>query len=114
MRAPWTTPRSASGPADKNHRPGDYLSDALTLLAGWTRDDCEITRTLPLDDSQHAALTERIKVVADALRLRPEIRRLEGETQIRLGSPGGAGLTEGTVTMAARIEDAYRTITGHA
>lgn len=101
MRAPWSTPRS-----------GDYLSDALTLLGGWTRDEREITRTLPLDDTQHAALTERIKVVADALQVRPEIRRTEGQTQIRLGTPNGAGLTTGTVTMAARIEDAYRTITG--
>lgn len=101
MRAPWSTPRA-----------GDYLSDALTLLGGWTRDDREITRTLPLDDTQHAALTERIKVVADALRLRPEIRRTEGQTQIRLNTPGGDGLTPGAVTMAARIEDAYRTVTG--
>jgi 4a-hydroxytetrahydrobiopterin dehydratase len=103
MRAPWNTPRST-----------DYLSDALTLLAGWTREDRELTRTLALDDTQHAALTERIKVVADALQLRPEIRRLEGQTQIRLGTPGGTGVTEGAVTMAARIEDAYRTITGRA
>lgn len=112
MRAPWTTPRSDSRPANKNDRNADYLTDALTLLAGWSRGDREITRTLPLDDAQHAALTERIKVVSDALRLRPEIRRVAGETQIRLGTPSGAGLTEGTVTMAARIEDAYRTITG--
>lgn len=101
MRAPWSTPQN-----------GDYLSDALTLLGGWTRDEREITRTFPLDDSQHAALTERIKVVADALQLRPEIRRTEGQTQIRLGTPNGTGLTTGTVTMAARIEDAYRAVTG--
>jgi pterin-4a-carbinolamine dehydratase len=91
---------------------GDYLSDALTVLAGWTRAEREITRTLPLDDSQHAALTERIKVAADALQLWPEIRRTDGKTQIRLTTPDGAGLTAGEVTMAARIEAAYRTITG--
>jgi pterin-4a-carbinolamine dehydratase len=93
-------------------RRDDYLNDALTLLAGWTRDEHEITRTLPLDDAEHAALTERIKVVADALQLRPEIRRLDGETRIRLSTPDGAGLTAGEVTMAARIEDAYRAIIG--
>lgn len=93
-------------------RRGDYLADALTLLAGWTRSDQEITRTLPLDETQHAALTERIKVAADALQLQPEIRRTDGETWIRLTTPEGAGLTAGEVTMAARIEDAYRTITG--
>lgn len=93
-------------------RRGDYLADALTLLAGWTRSEQEITRTLPLDESQHAALTERIKVAADALQLQPDIRRTDGETRIRLHSPDGGGLTAGEVTMAARIEDAYRTITG--
>lgn len=101
MRALWNTGRNR-----------DYLSDALTLLAGWTREDREITRTLSLDETQHAALTERIKVVADALQLRPKIRRLDGHTQIRLGTPDGDALTAGEVTLAARIEDAYRAITG--
>jgi pterin-4a-carbinolamine dehydratase len=90
----------------------DYLSDALAVLAGWTRDGREIKRTLRLDDTQHAALTERIKVVSDALQLRPEIRRLNGHTQIRLGSPDDSALTPGEVTLAARIEDAYRTVIG--
>jgi pterin-4a-carbinolamine dehydratase len=94
-----------------NGHQGDYLSDALTLLAGWTRDGHEIRRTFRLDETQHAALTERIKVVADALQLRPDIRRRNGQTQIRLGSPGDTALTAGEVTLAARIEDAYRTIT---
>jgi pterin-4a-carbinolamine dehydratase len=92
-------------------RSRDYLSDALALLAGWTRDGRVIKRTLPLDDNQHAALTERIKVVADALQVSPQIRRLDGHTQIRLGTPDGNGLTAGEVTLAARIEDAYRTVT---
>jgi 4a-hydroxytetrahydrobiopterin dehydratase len=101
MRAPRSTTRR-----------DDYLSDALTLLAGWIRDEDEITRTLALDDAEHAALTERIKVVADALQVRPEIRRSKGETRIRLSTAAaGGGLTAGEVTMAARIEDAYRTIT---
>jgi 4a-hydroxytetrahydrobiopterin dehydratase len=101
MRASWGTTRR-----------DDYLNDALTLLAGWTREEHEITRTLPLDDTEHAALTERIKVVADTLQIQPEIRRSAGETRIRLSTPAGGGLTAGEVTMAARIEDAYRTITG--
>ncbi len=99
--------------ASRNSRQGgDYLSDALGLLAGWTRQDQGITRTLPLDDHQHAALTERIKVAADMLQLRPEISRQGGETHIRLDAPGDDGLTAGEVTMAARIEDAYRAVTG--
>ena len=96
-------------PASRGAR--DYLTDALTLLDGWTRQERAISRILPLDESQHAALTERIKVAADALQCRPEIRRVDGETRIRLCTPEGTGLTEGEVAMAARIEDAYRTVT---
>jgi|SRR6266536_542755 pterin-4a-carbinolamine dehydratase len=87
----------------------DYLTDALALLAGWSREGREIKRTLRLDEAQHAALTERVKVVADALQLRPSIRRIEGFTQIRVGTPTGA-LTAGEVTLAARIEDVYRSL----
>ncbi len=90
----------------------DYLSDALALLTGWVNVGPQIKRTLVLDDTQHAALTERIKVAADALRLRPDIRRLDGHTQIRLGCRDGDAITEGEVALAARIEDAYRTVTG--
>jgi hypothetical protein len=89
----------------------DYLSDALALLRGWSREGREIKRVLRLDDAQHAALTERVKVVADALQLSPNIRRLDGCTQIRVGTPGG-DLTAGEVTLAARIEDVYRSVTG--
>ncbi|WDZ85195.1 4a-hydroxytetrahydrobiopterin dehydratase [Micromonospora cathayae] len=91
---------------------GDYLSDALTLLSGWTRDGEQIRRTLVIDDSQHAALTERVKVVADALHLRPEISRSADRTQICVGHRGDEPLSEGEVLLAARIEDAYRTVTG--
>ena len=44
----------------------DYLTDALTLLSDWTRDGARLTRVLACDDSQHAALTERIKVAERA------------------------------------------------
>ncbi|MGN9766135.1 4a-hydroxytetrahydrobiopterin dehydratase [Micromonospora sp. SD12] len=88
----------------------DYLSDALTLLTGWIREGEQIRRTLTLDETQHAALTERVKVVADALHQRPEISRRADQTQIRVGH-GDAPLTEGEVLLAARIEDAYRAVT---
>jgi 4a-hydroxytetrahydrobiopterin dehydratase len=90
----------------------DYLSDALAVLSDWSRDGVQITRILPINECQHAALTERIKVAADTLRLRPDIRRLDGYTQICLGERDGSGITEGEVTLAARIEDAYRTVAG--
>ncbi|HEX6968141.1 MAG TPA: 4a-hydroxytetrahydrobiopterin dehydratase [Micromonosporaceae bacterium] len=89
-----------------------YLSDALTVLSGWSQDGRQITRVLHLDDAQHAALTERIKVVADALHLRPQIRRADGLTHIKLGSNNEDGITENDVTLAARIEDAYRAVLG--
>jgi pterin-4a-carbinolamine dehydratase len=98
-------------PRRKDEGAPDYLSDALTLLAGWTREGTEIKRTLRVDDAQHAALTERIKVAADALQVRPAVRRLDGYTQIMLRVPDGDGLTAGVVSMAARIEDAYRSVT---
>jgi len=103
MRARW---------GSREHR--DYLTDAFALLQGWTREEKEIRRTLRLDDSQHAALTEHIKVAADALQLRPHIRRLDGSTQISVRSPEGDDLSEGEVALAARIEDMYRRITGVA
>ena len=90
----------------------DYLSDALALLSGWTREGVHIHRVLPLDEAQHAALAERIKVAADTLHLQPHIRRLDGYTQISLAANDGGAITDGEVTLAARIEHAYRTITG--
>ena len=89
-----------------------YLDDARRLLKEWIGDASEIRRTLRIDDSEHAALTERIKVAADVLHLRPEVRRLDGHTQIRLKAPDGRTLTAGEVTLAARIEAAYRAVVG--
>src|SRR3954468_17748880 len=89
----------------------DYLSDALDLLGGWTRDGVQLRRVLVCDDSQHAALTERIQVAADTMRIRPSIRRLDGHTQILLGDRDGEAITDGEVTLAARIEDFYRAVT---
>jgi pterin-4a-carbinolamine dehydratase len=90
----------------------DYLTDALAVLGGWTQDGVQLKRVLACDESQHAALTERIKVAADTLRLRPNIRRMDGHTQILLGASDGDAITNGQVTLAARIEDAYRTVVG--
>ena len=88
----------------------DYLTDALGLLQGWTRDGVQLKRVLVCDDSQHAALTERIKVASDTLRIRPAIQRTEGHTRICLGAGESDVITDGQVTLAARIEDAYRTV----
>ncbi|MFK3982943.1 4a-hydroxytetrahydrobiopterin dehydratase [Micromonospora sp. NPDC050397] len=89
----------------------DYLTDALTLLPGWVREGRQLKRTLILDDTQHAALTERVKIVADAVHIRPELRRLDGHTQIKIGAPDEDTITENVVTLAARIEDVYRAVT---
>jgi 4a-hydroxytetrahydrobiopterin dehydratase len=90
---------------------GDDLRDALGLLKEWVGDAREIRRTMRLDETEHAALTERIKVVADALQVRPDVRRLDGYTQVCLRTPDGGVLTSGEVNLAARIEDAYRSVT---
>ncbi len=97
--------------ARRRARKEDYLVDAFALLAGWQTNGAEIYRTLPIDDAQHAALTERIKVYSDALQIRPRIRRCDGETHIGLDSAEGK-LSASEVTLAARIEHAYRTIVG--
>jgi len=91
----------------------DHLRDALNQLRDWSGDAREIRRTLRLDDSEHADLTERIKIVADALQLRPDVRRLDGWTQIRLSSPDGNALTQSEVTLAARIDAACRAVMAH-
>ena len=101
MRAPW------NGRAARRN----YLIDALGLLSGWSHEGRHIERTLVLDETQHAALTERIKVAADALHLRPEIRRANGRTRIKVCIHDGDAITHGEVTLAARIEDAYRAVT---
>jgi pterin-4a-carbinolamine dehydratase len=90
----------------------DYLTDALTLLSGWTREGVQLKRELACDESQHAALTERIKVAADTLHIRPSIRRANGHTQICLGDRDGEAITDRDVALAARIEDFYRTVIG--
>lgn len=99
MRARWR--------GDSN---GDYLNDALALLTGWIHEGRAIKRTLRIDETQHAALTERIKVAADSLQLQPTVRRLNGYTQIQVCTADGGALTAGEVALAARIEDAYRII----
>jgi pterin-4a-carbinolamine dehydratase len=87
------------------------LRDALGQLKEWIGDSSEIRRTMHLDETEHAALTERIKVVADALELRPDVRRLNGYTQVCLRTRDGGALTGDEVSLAARIEDLYRSVT---
>lgn len=88
----------------------DHLSDALAQLDGWVREGCLIKRTLLLTDSQHAELTERTKIAADVLHLRPEIRRLDGRTQIKIVPCDCDELTDREVTLAARIEEIHRAV----
>jgi 4a-hydroxytetrahydrobiopterin dehydratase len=87
------------------------LRDTLSQLKEWIGDSDEIRRTMRLDDSEHAALTERIKVVADALQIHPDVRRLDGYTHVCVRTPDGQALTAGEVRLAARIEDMYRSVT---
>jgi len=88
----------------------DYLSDALSQLTGWKHDGEGLRRTLQLDDSQHAVLTERIQIAAEALGVRPQIRRHDGNTQIRLCSDADGTLTQADVGLAARVEAVYQSL----
>ncbi len=89
----------------------EILRDALARLNGWTGDSHELHRRLPLNDGQHRDLTERVKVYADAMRLRPDIKRVDGSTHIRVRAIDGGPVTTTEVALAARIEDAYRVVT---
>jgi 4a-hydroxytetrahydrobiopterin dehydratase len=91
-------------------RGNDLLQDALQQLDGWSTDSTHISRTLAIDESQHADLTERIKIFADAYELRPDVRRFDGRTRIHVGRAEGVTLSE--VSFAARVEDAYQHIAG--
>lgn len=86
------------------------LRDALAQLTGWIREPRELRRSLRLDEAQHAALTERIKVVADVMQARPEIRRQAGQTHIALRPADGGTVTADEVRLAARIEDIYQSL----
>ena len=88
----------------------DYLSDAISQLTGWKHDGEGLRRTLQLDDSQHAVLTERIQIAAEALGVRPQIRRCDGNTQIRLCSDADGTLTQADVGLAARVEAVYESL----
>ena len=86
------------------------LRDTLSQLTAWARDPESLRRILRLDETQHAALAERIKVVAAALQVRPDIRRRNGNTEITLHGPDGGAVTANEVRLAARIEDCYRSV----
>ena len=88
----------------------DDLRDALGLLKEWIGDNREIRRTMLLDDSEHAAFAERVKVVSEALEVNPLVRRDNGYTYVCLRTADGGALTAGEVSLAARIEDAYRSV----
>ncbi|MQM26919.1 pterin dehydratase [Glycomyces albidus] len=89
----------------------NVLLDALRELNGWVADDGRLSRSLPLDDSQHAELAEQIKIFADTLGVHADVRRIGDATLIVLArEEGGFSLTD--VTFAGRVETAYITIAG--
>jgi 4a-hydroxytetrahydrobiopterin dehydratase len=91
----------------------EIVHNVLAQLDGWQGDVRGIHRTLDITDAEHADLTERIKVVADAMRLRPSLRRESGRTTIHLDPANGDRVGPAEVTLAARIESAYRSVSGH-
>lgn len=90
----------------------EILREALAHLATWQGDRRGIQRTLRISEAEHADLVERIKVVSDAMRLRPELRREDGCTTIGLDPVDGDQISTAQVALAARIEAAYREVAG--
>lgn len=90
----------------------EIVREALAQLDEWQGDRRGIHRSLEITDSEHAELTERIKVVADAMRLRPDLHRAGDHTEIDLGPVDGDMLSTAQIALAARIEAAYRSIAG--
>ncbi|MGA8116097.1 MAG: 4a-hydroxytetrahydrobiopterin dehydratase [Actinocatenispora sp.] len=90
----------------------EILREALAHLASWHGDRRGIHRTLRISESEHADLIERIKVVADAMRLRPSLRREDGCTRIGLDPLDGDQISTAQVALAARIEAAYQHVSG--
>lgn len=88
----------------------ELLQDAIQQLDGWSTDATHMTRVLTLDESQHASLTEWIKIYADAFEQRPAVSRSDGKTRILVAGTEGVTLSE--VNFAARVEDAYQHIAG--
>jgi pterin-4a-carbinolamine dehydratase len=107
---PATTLEVGMGVVWRRSRRRDYLSDALSQLTGWLHDSEGLRRTLQLDEAQHAVLTERIQIAAEALGVRPQIRRLDGRTQIRVCSDADGTLTPAEVGLAARVEAVYQSL----
>ncbi|WP_230687160.1 4a-hydroxytetrahydrobiopterin dehydratase [Catellatospora vulcania] len=108
--AAWEVSEVLMGAVWKRGRRRDYLSDALSQLSGWVHEGDCLKRTLPLDDTEHAVLTEHISVAADTFGVRPHIRRLDGRTQIQLCAGDNGTLTSAEIGMAARVEAAYQSL----
>ncbi len=90
----------------------EILREALAHLNDWQGDRRGIRRTLPLSEAEHADLIERVKVVADAMHLRPELDRSDGITLIALEPVDGDQISTAQVALAARVEAAYQDICG--
>ena len=82
----------------------DYLSDALALLSGWTRDGVQLRRDLACDDSQHADdLPERRAVAGEARLLVPGVRAAETVNCDRLEVLSGLAVDTRIVAVGAGL-----------
>jgi 4a-hydroxytetrahydrobiopterin dehydratase len=57
-------------------------------------------------------LSDALTLLSEWQRDGVQLRRVDGQTQILLGDRDAEAITDGEVTLAARIEDFYRTVVG--
>ncbi|MFC4333805.1 hypothetical protein [Salininema proteolyticum] len=88
----------------------DVILQGLEELPQWELRNGSIIRDLALDDSQHAELAERIRIVADTFGLNATIDRSPGNTQVAVCTSPLPG--ENVVTFAGRVESAYIAVVG--
>ena len=88
----------------------ELVRDALSRLSGWTGDTSGIERTFQLKPDEYTDFVERLKVSSDALRHRPDVRRMGSQTRVWLSSPAEGGVTESDIALAARINSILRVV----
>jgi 4a-hydroxytetrahydrobiopterin dehydratase len=82
----------------------DRIAAALTALPGWTREQDQLVRRVPVADSDAENLERAVGTVADELNHHPETERTPGELCFRLSTHSAGGITAKDVDLAARID----------
>ncbi len=88
------------------------IDDALTNLPDWSGTPERLTRTADLSDTEHAEVTGRIAVTADAMDHHPHVERADGQTRFALTTHSEGGVTNKDIALAAEIDTVIRQTKG--